>query len=62
MALQIRVARNAGFCFGVERAIRMAKSAKPVADGPRTYILGALVHNPLVTAKLTQLGFARRLA
>ncbi len=57
MALQIRVARNAGFCFGVERAIRMAKSAKPVADGPLTYILGALVHNPLVTAKLTQLGF-----
>lgn|GEM_PF-47597 len=54
---QIKVARNAGFCFGVERAIRMALNAKPLNGRPPTYILGALVHNPLVTAELTRQGF-----
>lgn len=56
-AVQIRLAQNAGFCFGVERAIRMAKDAKPLDGGPPTYILGALVHNPLVTAELARQGF-----
>lgn len=48
------VARPTGFCFGVERAIRMAKRGK-VRHG-RVHTLGELVHNPQVLAELEQEG------
>lgn len=51
---RVRIASPTGFCFGVERAIRMAK------DGQRShgqvYTLGELVHNPLVLEELEQAG------
>lgn len=56
MGAQITVADNAGFCFGVKRAINMALNVRP-CDGSQTYILGALVHNPVVTTELTRQGF-----
>lgn len=46
----VRVARPTGFCFGVERAIRLAQ------EGQRRYgrvaTLGELVHNPQVLKEL----------
>lgn len=55
--MDIRVAANAGFCFGVKRAIRMALDARPHTGESPTYILGALVHNPLVTREFVEQGF-----
>jgi len=53
--LEIMVAKNAGFCFGVSRAVKMAREAA----GERRegiYTLGALIHNPQVVGKLEEEG------
>jgi (E)-4-hydroxy-3-methyl-but-2-enyl pyrophosphate reductase len=42
--LNIKVAKNAGFCFGVERAIEEAEKVKKNYD-KRIYTLGPLIHN-----------------
>lgn len=47
----IHIAASAGFCFGVERSITMAKAT----TGERK-ILGDLVHNPLVVQQLADAG------
>lgn len=48
------VARPMGFCFGVERAIGLAKAGKKQFG--RIATLGELVHNPLVLKELEQEG------
>jgi len=48
------VARPTGFCFGVERAIGLAKSGKKQFGQVST--LGELVHNPLVLSELEEAG------
>lgn len=50
----VTVAKPTGFCFGVERAVRMAKQGKKKYG--RVYTLGELVHNPLVLEELEQAG------
>jgi len=45
--LDIRVAEQAGFCFGVQRAYDMALAATEVTDGPLCS-WGPLIHNPQV--------------
>lgn len=55
MALTIEVARHAGVCYGVERALTLAAEAAREARGPvRT--LGPLIHNPLVVSELEHAG------
>ena len=52
--MKIRVARTAGFCFGVNRAVEMAlTSANALQD---VYMLGQLIHNEAVTKRLLELG------
>jgi len=51
---KVVVARPMGFCFGVERAIGLAKSGKKQFG--RVSTLGELVHNPLVLEELEQAG------
>ena len=41
--MKIIVAKNAGFCFGVKRAVKIALDA---AKKGKVYTLGALIHNP----------------
>lgn len=48
------VARPSGFCFGVERAIRLARAGKQRFGTVAT--LGELVHNPLVLEELAAAG------
>ena len=48
------VARPTGFCFGVERAIGLAKSG--MKQFGRVSTLGELVHNPLVLEELERAG------
>ena len=43
--MEVIVADNAGFCFGVKRAIKMADDTLESAQG-RVKSLGPLIHNP----------------
>jgi len=51
-------ASTLGFCPGVRRAVELAeKAARDAGDaGKPVFILGQIVHNPSVTAKLEKLG------
>ena len=51
--MQVIPAKHIGFCFGVERAISLARKAA-AQDGVYTY--GALIHNSDVIAKLEEEG------
>lgn len=51
--LKVVVANNAGFCFGVKRAVDAAK--KNAADG-ECYMLGEIIHNKQVIDMLEGLG------
>lgn len=53
-ARRVVVARPTGFCFGVERAIGLAKTGK--RQFGRVSTLGELVHNPLVLDELAREG------
>lgn len=53
--LQICVSESAGFCWGVERALRLAKEAAASAPSP-IHTLGPLIHNPSVIASLAEQG------
>ncbi len=53
-APKVVVARPTGFCFGVERAIGLAKAGKK--QHGRVATLGELVHNPLVLSELEREG------
>ena len=48
--LRTIIARRAGFCFGVRRAVEAARSAAPA------YTLGPVIHNPRVVDELAALG------
>ncbi len=53
--MEILVAKNAGFCFGVKRAIKLAfDTAKNY--GMDVYTLGPIIHNPQVVKKLAEEG------
>lgn len=51
--MRIRVAKSAGFCYGVRRAVEMAERA--AAQGP-VYLLGHITHNDHVIRRLEELG------
>ncbi len=48
--MEVQVAEGSGFCFGVKRAVTMAKTA---AGAGRIYSLGPLIHNPREIARLS---------
>jgi len=52
--LQILLAENAGFCFGVRRALEIAEQA--TRDHPRVFSLGPLIHNRQVVERLAAQG------
>ncbi|PIP67797.1 MAG: 4-hydroxy-3-methylbut-2-enyl diphosphate reductase [Candidatus Omnitrophica bacterium CG22_combo_CG10-13_8_21_14_all_43_16] len=55
--MKIKVARCAGFCFGVKRAINIVEGAlRGLKDGEKIYSLGALIHNPQVVEELFKKG------
>jgi 4-hydroxy-3-methylbut-2-enyl diphosphate reductase len=53
--LEVIVADNAGFCFGVKRAIKMANDTMDVV-GSRVKSLGSLIHNPQVVNSFRERG------
>ncbi|MEI6579205.1 MAG: bifunctional 4-hydroxy-3-methylbut-2-enyl diphosphate reductase/30S ribosomal protein S1 [Eubacteriales bacterium] len=52
--MQIRVAKTAGFCFGVDRAVNLIYSL--LEQGRTVYTLGPIIHNPQVIEDLKQRG------
>ncbi len=52
--MEVYVARKAGFCFGVKRAINLAQDTAKEANG--VYTLGPLIHNPQAVEELRQSG------
>lgn len=52
--MEVIQAKSAGFCFGVARAVRMARELAETADRPR--MLGSVIHNRHVTAELEERG------
>src|SRR5438105_6640054 len=59
--LQVRdttllLAKQFGFCYGVERAIDLAYAAAKVFTDRRLFILGEIIHNPEVNEQIRALG------
>ncbi|MBP5617953.1 MAG: 4-hydroxy-3-methylbut-2-enyl diphosphate reductase, partial [Clostridia bacterium] len=51
---EIIVAKNAGFCFGVDRAVKMVCDL--VEQGKRVCTLGPIIHNPQMVEELSAKG------
>ena len=55
MGAEIRIAREAGACYGVERALELTQHAAASGSGA-VYTLGPLIHNPRVVKSLEDQG------
>ncbi len=55
----VRLAKQFGFCYGVERAIDLAYAAAKVFSDRRIFLLGEIIHNPDVNAQMSTLGIRR---
>ncbi|HEX5436749.1 MAG TPA: 4-hydroxy-3-methylbut-2-enyl diphosphate reductase [Gemmatimonadaceae bacterium] len=52
----VRLAREFGFCYGVERAVDYAYQARAKFPDRRICLVGEIIHNPHVNAKLRAMG------
>ena len=54
--LTVKLAREFGFCYGVERAIDLAYAARRAYPDRRIFLLGEIIHNPEVNDQIRRLG------
>ena len=54
--MTVRLAKEFGFCYGVERAIDLAYAARKVFHDRPIYILGEIIHNPEVNDQIRAMG------
>lgn len=54
--MEVRIAENAGFCFGVKRAMNMAWDELENKNGNKVYSLGPLIHNKQAVDKYKEKG------
>ncbi len=52
----IKLAKQFGFCYGVERAIDLAYAARKVFADRKLFILGEIIHNPEVNEQIRSFG------
>ena len=52
--MSVTVAKSAGFCFGVSRAVELVE--KCAAEGKRVVTLGPIIHNRHVVDKFRSMG------
>jgi 4-hydroxy-3-methylbut-2-en-1-yl diphosphate reductase len=52
----VRLAKQFGFCYGVERAIDLAYAARKVFKDRRLFLVGEIIHNPEVNEQISSLG------
>ncbi len=54
--LTVKLAKEFGFCYGVERAIDLAYAARRAYEGRRIFLLGEIIHNPEVNDQIRKQG------
>ena len=54
--MTIKLAKEFGFCYGVERAIDLAYAARRAYPEKRIFLLGEIIHNPEVNDQIKRLG------
>jgi 4-hydroxy-3-methylbut-2-en-1-yl diphosphate reductase len=52
----VQIAREFGFCYGVERAVEYAYQTRTKFPDKRIFLAGEIIHNPHVNAKLRDMG------
>jgi 4-hydroxy-3-methylbut-2-enyl diphosphate reductase len=52
----VRLAREFGFCYGVERAVDYAYQTRRKFPERRVFLAGEIIHNPHVNSKLREMG------
>jgi 4-hydroxy-3-methylbut-2-en-1-yl diphosphate reductase len=55
-SLTIKLAKEFGFCYGVERAIDLAYAARRAYPDRRIFLLGEIIHNPEVNDQIRRMG------
>lgn len=53
---EVFLASSFGFCDGVKRAIEIAHAACDMFAGKRIWLIGEIIHNPVVNARLDAMG------
>ena len=54
--LTFRLAREFGFCYGVDRAVEYAYQAETKFPDKKVFLVGEIIHNPHVNEKLVGMG------
>jgi 4-hydroxy-3-methylbut-2-enyl diphosphate reductase len=54
--LTFRLAREFGFCYGVDRAVEYAYESRTKFPDKRIFLVGEIIHNPHVNEKLAGMG------
>src|SRR6187401_3299252 len=54
--LTFRLAREFGFCYGVDRAVEYAYETRTKFPERRLFLVGEIIHNPHVNDKLRDMG------
>ena len=54
--LTFRLAREFGFCYGVDRAVEYAYETRTKFPERRIFLVGEIIHNPHVNEKLRRMG------
>ena len=52
----VRLAQEFGFCYGVDRAVEYAYETRTKFPDKRIFLVGEIIHNPHVNAKLAAMG------
>jgi 4-hydroxy-3-methylbut-2-enyl diphosphate reductase len=57
-SITFRLAKEFGFCYGVDRAVEYAYESRRKFPDKRIFLVGEIIHNPHVNEKLATMGIA----